>query len=219
MQSKLTVLSDLHLRDGSTSENLTSSRALCEFLESKSEHLLVLNGDIIDLWVVDEVERVYEAHPEICEAIESNADFLIRGNHDGALDSFCGLPIRSAISIDDIFICHGHQADIINYGAGAWLGQLIARLVGLGERYLWSDLDVFLGRLFGVGRYGSSKKYEDYANDLISSREGINRVVLGHTHVRHFEEGSSYYNSGCWINGWKDSITLDIGKDPYIQVY
>jgi UDP-2,3-diacylglucosamine pyrophosphatase LpxH len=121
--SKLVILSDLHLSDGSAGDDFSRNESMVlEALRSwylPNDYLLVLNGDVEDLHKAT-LPRIEAGHPEFYRLLAeySAADRLrkIVGNHDLGLLLQKNLkhPVRHALRLEwrgrPILVYHGHQA-------------------------------------------------------------------------------------------------------------
>ena len=218
------VLSDVHL-------GTYGSRAieLVNYLESISPKILVLNGDIIDIW---QFSKHYfpESHMRVVKAImslltEGTVVYYVTGNHDEMLRKFKGLQLGNFQIVNKVvlplptgkaWIFHGDVFDT-TMKHSKWLAKLGGKgydlLIILNTFINWISLKL------GRGRVSLSKKVKDsvkgiikYVNDFegtaadIALENKYTYVICGHIHqpkIREFsnERGDkvTYLNSGDWV--------------------
>ncbi len=218
------VMSDLHLGTFGC-----QALEIVKYLKSIRPQILVLNGDIIDIWqfrkkyfppahiqVIREVFKLMELGTQV---------YYITGNHDEALRKYSGTGIGK-LTIDDklvleldgkkTWIFHGDVFDATTKGSA----KLIAKLGGKGyDLLIWlnHNLNLVMNAL-GKEKYSLSKKvkngvkkavkwiadFEDTAAEL-AIEKGFDFVICGHIHQPQkrqitTEKGSiTYLNSGDWI--------------------
>lgn len=218
------VLSDVHL--GTYGCHATE---LISYLRSIDPKLLVLNGDIIDIW---QFRKHYfpAAHMQVIKEIFSLMSkgteiVYITGNHDESLRRYSGLRLgnfrledKLVIEIDGkkTWIFHGDVFDATTKGSA----KLIAKLGGHGYDMLIlvNRAINWLLKLFGKEKMSLSKRvknsvkkavswvgnFEQTAAELAIQNE-YSTVICGHIHqpqIRDIftEKGSVVYmNSGDWI--------------------
>jgi len=220
---EVVVLSDVHL--GTFGSH---AKELMNYLSSVKPKILVLNGDIIDIW---QFRKSYfpKQHLRVIRKILDLASkgtkvYYITGNHDELLRKFSDTVMGNFTILDKLvleldekkaWIFHGDVFDV-SVQHSKW----IAKLGGLGYDYL-----ILLNRfvnwcLFKMGRepYSFSKKikasvkkavkhisdFETTATDLAIEKE-YDYVICGHIHEPKILEktnknGSTLYlNSGDWV--------------------
>jgi len=230
------VLSDVHL--GTYGCHATE---LVSYLRSINPKLLILNGDIIDIW---QFRKHYfpAAHMQVIKEIFSlmakGTDVVyITGNHDETLRRYSGLELgnlkladKLVIDIDGekTWIFHGDVFDATTKGSA----KLIAKLGGHGY-----DLLILMNRAInwflksiGKEKMSLSKKvkngvkkavawignFEQTAAELAIENR-YKYVICGHIHqpqIRKVEtdKGSvMYMNSGDWIENLT-SLEYNEGK-------
>lgn len=117
-------ISDLHLGDGSRTDDFHRDKLFLEFLEfvkTQAEELIIL-GDFLELWQAD-LDRVLFKHSEIinkllCLRNELKITYVI-GNHDYIpfikfIDSDVGISLEYRDIENGIIAEHGHKYDIFN---------------------------------------------------------------------------------------------------------
>ena len=220
---EVAVISDVHL-------GTYGSRAkeLHHYLKSIKPKLLVLNGDIIDIW---QFSKSYwpKSHMRIIKQIFSMASkgvkiYYVTGNHDEMLRKFTGFKMGSLEVVDKLvlhldgkkaWIFHGDVFDVtMQYSK--WLAKLGA--VGYDMLILINAAVNFISEKVGRDRVSLSKRVKNtvksavkFINNFehtaaeIAISNGYDYVVCGHIHhpeIRKIsnEEGAVLYlNSGDWI--------------------
>lgn len=221
---QVSVISDLHLGTFGCHAN-----DIVRYLKEINPKILVLNGDIIDIW---QFRKKYfpPAHMqvirEILKMMESGTlVYYITGNHDEALRKYSGTRVGNLLLDDKLvleldgkktWIFHGDVFDATTRGSA----KIIAKLGGHGYDFLiwlnhWTNkVLTFFGRekmSFSKKIKNSVKKavswiadFEQTAADLAIDK-GFDYVVCGHIHQPQMrtisnEKGSvTYLNSGDWI--------------------
>ena len=236
----LVVLSDVHLGTyGCHASELVS------YLRSIQPKLLVLNGDIVDIW---QFRKHYfpASHMQVIKEIFSlmakgTEVVYITGNHDETLRRYSGLQLGNLKLVDKLvieidgqktWIFHGDVFDATTKGSA----KLIAKLGGHGY-----DLLILLNRainwmlrLLGKEKMSLSKKvkngvkkavawignFEQTAAEL-AIENGYDNVICGHIHQPQIREvktdrGSvTYLNSGDWI----ENLTCLEYNEGYWEIY
>jgi UDP-2,3-diacylglucosamine pyrophosphatase LpxH len=218
------VISDLHLGTFGC-----HAIEIVQYLKSIEPKILVLNGDIIDIW---QFRKKYfpPAHiqviKEVFKLIEKGTRvYYITGNHDEALRKYSGTQLGN-IFLDDklvleldgkkTWIFHGDVFDATTKGSA----KLIAKLGGHGY-----DLLIWLNHwtnkvlsFFGQEKRSFSKKVKqsvkkavawigDFENTAaeVAIEKGFDYVICGHIHqpqkrnVEKNGKSTTYLNSGDWI--------------------
>ena len=220
---EVVVISDVHL-------GTYGSRAkeLHHYLKSIKPKLLVLNGDIIDIWQFS--KRYWpKSHMRVIKQIFSMASkgvkiYYVTGNHDEMLRKFTGFRMGSLEVVDKLvlhldgkkaWVFHGDVFDItMQYSK--WLARLGA--VGYDMLILINAVVNFISEKTGRGRVSLSKRVKNtvksavkFINNFehtaaeIAISNGYDYVICGHIHhpeIRKIsnEEGAvQYLNSGDWI--------------------
>ena len=220
---EVVVLSDVHLGTyGSHAKELNN------YLSSIKPEILVLNGDIIDIW---QFRKSYfpKSHLKVIQKIISFASkgtkvYYITGNHDEMLRKFTEMNMGNLILADKIvlelndkkaWIFHGDVFDAsVNHA------KWIAKLGGLGYDYLIL-MNRFINwclKKIGQEPYSFSKKikasvkkavkhisdFEETATELAIENH-YDYVICGHIHEpkilkKSNKNGSTMYlNSGDWV--------------------
>lgn len=220
---ELVVLSDVHLGTYGC-----HAKELLHYLNSIKPKILVLNGDIIDIW---QFRKSYfpKSHLKVIRKIidftsKGTKVYYLTGNHDEMLRKFSGTNFGN-FKLDDKLVLEldGAKAWIFHgdvFDASVQHSKWIAKLGGWGYDYL-----ILLNRFvnwclnkMGKEPYSFSKKikgsvkkavkfisdFENTATDL-AIENGYDFVVCGHIHEPKITEVSNrhgkttYLNSGDWI--------------------
>jgi UDP-2,3-diacylglucosamine pyrophosphatase LpxH len=220
---ELAVLSDIHLGTyGCHAEEVLN------YLSSIRPKILILNGDIIDIW---QFRKRYfpKNHLKVIKKIISMATngtkvYYITGNHDELLRRFTDIDLGNIQIIDKLILeLDGKQAWFFHgdiFDATVQHSKWIAKLGGWGY-----DMLILINRFvnwwlvkFGKEKYSLSKKIKNsvkkavkYINDFeqvaadLAIDQAYDYVVCGHIHqpqklIRKNKNGSCLYlNSGDWI--------------------
>ncbi|MBC7607375.1 MAG: UDP-2,3-diacylglucosamine diphosphatase [Burkholderiales bacterium] len=219
----LVVISDVHLGTFGC-----HAKELLNYLSSIKPKILVLNGDIIDIW---QFRKSYfpQVHLKVIRRIIEMAAkgtkvHYITGNHDELLRKFSDTHMGNFSIIDKLvlelddkkaWIFHGDVFDV-SVQHSKW----IAKLGGLGYDYLIlfnRSVNSFLLRI-GREPYSFSKKikasvkkavkhisdFETTATDLAIEKK-YDYVICGHIHEPKIIEKTNkngqtlYMNSGDWV--------------------
>jgi UDP-2,3-diacylglucosamine pyrophosphatase LpxH len=218
------VISDVHLgMYGCCADQLLS------YLRSIQPEVLILNGDIIDIW---NFKKSYfpKSHIRVlCEILQmtesGTTTYYITGNHDEALRRYSGIRIGNLILEDKVllniagkktWIFHGDVFDSTTQGKA----RIIAKMGGVGYDLL-IRLNFLINKtleFFNMEKVSMSKKvkssvksaikwisnFEDTAA-ILGMDQGFNTVICGHIHqpqmrtVRDGDRKILYLNSGDWV--------------------
>jgi UDP-2,3-diacylglucosamine pyrophosphatase LpxH len=217
------VISDIHL--GTYGCKATE---LLNYLKTIEPKVLILNGDIIDIWQFN--KRYFpKAHMNVIKQITSLLSHgtdvhYITGNHDEMLRKFKGFQLgnfkilnKLILTIDDkkAWIFHGDVFDV-TMKHSKWLAKLGGKsydmLIILNTFINW------ISKLFGYGKLSLSKKiknsvksavkfinnFEETASDIAIDNK-YDYVICGHIHqpeireISNLKGSTTYLNSGDWI--------------------
>ncbi|MGJ8761875.1 MULTISPECIES: UDP-2,3-diacylglucosamine diphosphatase [unclassified Polaribacter] len=217
------VISDVHLGTYGC-----RAKELLNYLKTIQPKVLILNGDIIDIWQFN--KRYFpKSHMNVIKHITSllskgTTIYYITGNHDEMLRKFKGFQLgnfkilnKLVLNIDDkkAWIFHGDVFDI-TMKHSKWLAKLGGK--GYDFLILINTFINWISKLFGYGKLSLSKKiknsvksavkfidnFEKTASDIAIENE-YNYVICGHIHqpeIREIENQkgkTTYLNSGDWI--------------------
>lgn len=221
---RVAVVSDVHL-------GTYGSRAgeLLRYLKSIDPEILVLNGDIIDIW---QFKKSYfpAAHLRVIKyilglVVKGKRVVYVTGNHDEFLRRFVGFKLANFEIVNKVVLeldgrrawCfHGDVFDVTMRNS-KWL----AKLGGVGYDFLirLNTVVNWVSESLGKGRISLSKRIKNnvkraikYIDDFeqtamrIAIDQGYDYVVCGHIHQpqhRVVDDGRNgtvtYLNSGDWI--------------------
>ncbi|MBP7801045.1 MAG: UDP-2,3-diacylglucosamine diphosphatase [Saprospiraceae bacterium] len=218
------VLSDIHLGTYGSHAN-----ELLNYLGSIEPNMIVLNGDIIDIWNL-RLKYFPTAHTEVLRKLLKMAGqgikiYYIPGNHDEAMRKYHNLKLGNIKILEKLIInldgkkhwmFHGDVFDATTKGSA----KIIAKLGGKGY-----DLLIWINRwinklllLFGKEQMSFSKKvksgvkkavswinnFEDTAIELALKNQ-YDYVICGHIHqpqirtISKENRTTTYLNSGDWV--------------------
>lgn len=220
---ELVVISDVHL--GTFGSHALE---LSRYLSSIKPKILVLNGDIIDIW---QFRKSYfpKTHLKVIQKIISFASkgtkvYYITGNHDEMLRKFSEMNMGNISLVDKLVLdLDGKKAWIFHgdiFDASVNHAKWIAKLGGVGYDYLILSNRFVNWCLKKMGRepYSFSKKikasvkqavkhisdFEETATDIAIEKK-YDYVLCGHIHEpkivkKENKHGSTLYlNSGDWV--------------------
>lgn len=218
------VLSDLHLGTFGC-----HARELVTYLKSIQPQMLILNGDIVDIWQFN--KHYFPAShmavvKEIINLMSSGTRVIyITGNHDEMLRRFSGFRLANFQLVDKLVIEIDHKMTWIFHGdvfdaSTRGYAKFIARLGGWGYDLLilLNRFINFVLRTMGRERMSFSKKIKDSVKKAVSFIQNFedtaaelaiekkyDYVVCGHIHqpqmrtVTNRNGSVTYLNSGDWI--------------------
>lgn len=221
---EIAVLSDVHLGTYGC-----KAKELLSYLNSIDPEILILNGDIIDIWQFS--KRYFpKSHLKVIKYLtgmltKGTQIYYITGNHDEIFRKFEGFSLGGLHIVNKLVLpldgkkawfFHGDVFDITMQHS-KWLAKLGAfgydMLIHLNTCANW------ISRKLGKGRISLSKKIKNgvksalkYINNFeetaagIAISNGYHYVVCGHIHQPQMRkiknrEGKEvlYLNSGDWI--------------------
>lgn len=219
----IVVISDVHLGTYGC-----HAKELLKYLKSIKPKMLILNGDIIDIWQFS--KRYWpETHMKVVRklmkfVVEGVPVYYLTGNHDELLRKFADMHLgtfhiqnKLVIELDGkkAWFFHGDIFDVTMQHS-KWLAKLGA--VGYDSLILINSFVNWGLKLFGREKMSFSKKvkaqfkdavkfinkFEDTAAEL-AAQNGYAYVVCGHIHQPEMrtvttEDGQVLYlNSGDWV--------------------
>jgi UDP-2,3-diacylglucosamine pyrophosphatase LpxH len=220
---EVVVISDVHLGTYGC-----RAKDLLRYLKSIKPKILVLNGDIIDIWQFS--KRYFpNAHMRIIKQIFGMAAkgvqvYYVTGNHDEMLRKFEGFTMGTIKIVNKVvltldgkkaWIFHGDVFDI-TMKHSKWLAKLGA--IGYDSLIVLNALVNFCSEQVGKGRVSFSKKiksrvkgavkfiddFENTAAEIAISNQ-YDYVICGHIHnpeirIIQTDNGQvTYMNSGDWV--------------------
>lgn len=221
---EVVVMSDLHL--GTYGCN---AKEIVNYLKSISPQILVLNGDIVDIWQFN--KRYFPvAHMQVIKEImnllsHGTRVIYITGNHDEIMRRYTDLQIGNFQLTDKLvieingkmtWIFHGDVFDATTKGGAKFLAKLGGH--GYDLLIMINGLINWFLKLMGKEKMSFSKKvkngvkkavswignFEQTAAELAIEKK-YDYVICGHIHqpqkrIISTEKGSvTYLNSGDWI--------------------
>lgn len=235
----IAVISDVHL--GTFGCRAT---ALNNYLKTINPKILVLNGDIIDIW---QFNKRYFPKPHL-KVIKQLMSFItsgtkvyyITGNHDEMLRKFKGFKLGSFEIVNKIVLnidgkkawfFHGDVFDVTMQHS-KWLAKLggigYDTLILINTAVNWINLKLGYDRLsFSKKIKNSVKSAVKFINDFektasdIAIENGYDYVVCGHIHQPEIREitnengKTTYLNSGDWV----ENLTALEYKNKTWKVY
>ncbi|MDO7174166.1 UDP-2,3-diacylglucosamine diphosphatase [Mariniflexile sp. AS56] len=220
---EVVVISDVHLGTYGC-----RAKELLKYLKSIKPEMLILNGDIIDVWQFS--KRYWpKSHMKIIKLITSWITKgievrYITGNHDEMLRKFVGFQMGSfSISNKELLTIDGKKAWVFHgdvFDVTMQHSKSIAKLgaVGYDSLILLNSAINFFASKFGKGPISMSKKiknsvksavkfinnFEQIASDIAIENK-YDYVICGHIHqpeIKRVETAQGhvmYLNSGDWV--------------------
>lgn len=217
------VVSDIHLGTyGCKAKEITA------YLKSISPKILVLNGDIIDVWQFSKSyfpKSHFKVIRQILKMMEKGTKvYYLAGNHDEVLRRFVGLSVgnlhienKVVLEIDGkkSWVFHGDVFDVVMHHS-KWLAKLgavgyglltqINRLVNallmlLGNRKISLSRDI---KTAVKGKKKITTRFEQTVADL-AIKKGYEYAICGHIHwpekktISNANGSVMYLNSGDWV--------------------
>jgi UDP-2,3-diacylglucosamine pyrophosphatase LpxH len=220
----VSVISDLHLGTYGC-----DAKAVHRYLKSIDPEILVLNGDIIDIWQFS--KRYWpDSHMKVVQRImkmmtRGTEIYYLTGNHDEMLRKFNGFRMgrfqvlnKLVLDLDGrkAWIFHGDVFDV-TMKSSKWLAKLGAVgydiLILLNSCFNWISEKTGRGKFSFAHRIKAGVKsairfiddFEQTAID-IAAEKGFDYVICGHIHQPTIKTVSepgrhtvTYLNSGDWI--------------------
>jgi len=220
---EIAVISDVHLGTYGC-----HAKELLKYLKSIKPKMLILNGDIIDIWQFS--KRYWpETHMKVVRklmkfVVEGVPVYYLTGNHDELLRKFADMHLgafhlqnKLVLEIDGkkAWFFHGDIFDVTMQHS-KWLAKLGA--VGYDTLILINSFVNWGLKIFGREKMSFSKKVKESFKDAVkfinsfeqtaaelAVEKGYEYVVCGHIHqpeMRGIETENgrvTYLNSGDWI--------------------
>ena len=213
----IVVLSDIHLGTYGC-----RAKELLQYLKSIKPKIVVLNGDIIDIWQFN--KRYWPAmHMMVIKHLigliaKDVPVYYIPGNHDEMLRRFKGLQLGSLkianklslkINGSRVWIFHGDVFDVVMQHS-KWLAKLGA--IGYDTLILINSVVNFFSERAGRGKISLSKKIKDKVKSAVKFINQFETTVcdiavdnefdIHHPEIKTVETEKGpvvYMNSGDWI--------------------
>lgn len=225
----IVVISDVHLGTYGC-----HAKELLRYLKSIKPKVVILNGDIIDVW---QFSKNYwpKSHMKVVKHLmgwigKGVKTYYITGNHDEMLRKFAGLKLGSLRLVNKVVLdmpnnekawfFHGDVFDVTMQHS-KWLAKLGA--VGYDTLILINRFVNFLSeKVFNKGKLSFSKKIKNsvksavkFINDFeqtaadIAITNGYNYVVCGHIHQPEVSMKTNNYGSVLYLNSgdWIENLS------------
>ena len=239
---KVAVLSDLHLGTFGC-----QAQSIVQYLRSISPEILVLNGDIIDIWQFN--KRYFpSSHMQVIKEIFSLLSkgthvYYITGNHDEKFREYSDLVLGNFTLTDKLvlemdhkktWIFHGDVFDATTKGSAKY----IAKLGGAGYNLLivLNQCINWTLKMFGRDKMSFSKKVKEKVKKAVSwitnfeetaanlaIENGYEFVACGHIHqpqnrtITNAKGSVTYLNSGDWVENCSSLEYYDQQWHLYLQ--
>ncbi len=228
-QLDILVLSDIHLGTFGC-----HAKELLHYLKSIKPHIVVLNGDIIDIW---QFSKTYwpKSHMKVIKYLinwigKGVKTYYVTGNHDEMLRKFEGLKMGSLSIVNKVvlklpdgkkaWVFHGDVFDVTMQHS-KWLAKLGS--VGYDILILINRFFNFISeKIFNKGKLSLSKKIKEsvktavsYINNFekITADIGISNhydfVICGHIHHPEIREISNSDGHITYLNSgdWVENLS------------
>jgi UDP-2,3-diacylglucosamine pyrophosphatase LpxH len=228
-QLDILVLSDIHLGTFGC-----HAKELLHYLKSVKPHIVVLNGDIIDIW---QFSKTYwpNSHMKVIKHLinwmgKGVKTYYVTGNHDEMLRKFEGLKMGSLSIVNKVvlklpdgkkaWVFHGDVFDVTMQHS-KWLAKLGS--VGYDILILINRFFNFISeKIFNKGKLSLSRKIKEsvktavsYINNFekITADIGISNhydfVICGHIHHPEIREISNSDGHITYLNSgdWVENLS------------
>lgn len=213
------IISDVHLGTYGC-----RAKELLVYLKSIEPEVLILNGDIVDIW---QFSKKYfpKSHMKVLRyimklAMNGTKVYYVTGNHDEVLRKFAGMNFGNIHLVNKLEMEIGGKKTLIFHGDvfdfsvqhAKWLAKLGGKCYDL-----LIHLNTFVNYVsakFGGGRVSLSKSIKQSVKQAVSfiqnfeeaavnyaRQNGSEVVACGHIHqpADKWCDGVRYLNSGDWI--------------------
>lgn len=217
------VISDVHLGTYGC-----KAIELLDYLKTIQPKILILNGDIIDIWQFNK-HYFPKSHMNVIKHVtallsKKTKVYYITGNHDEMLRKFKGFKLgnftilnKLVLELDNkkAWVFHGDVFDVTMQHS-KWLAKLGGK--GYDALILINTLINWMSSSLGYGKLSLSKKIKNsvksaikFINDFeitasdIAINNGYDYVICGHIHQPEIKEianqkgKTTYLNSGDWV--------------------
>jgi UDP-2,3-diacylglucosamine pyrophosphatase LpxH len=215
MKYKTIIMSDVHL-----GSKASRAKDALSFLEENECELLILNGDIIDMWAIRRGGRWKDSHTRFIKRIIKIAKktkvIYVVGNHDDFLEEFIPSKlskikiVKEHIHIDSngrrLYVFHGDTIDVfvtkmkwlavagsIGYDIALWINRVYNRYREMRGLPYFSVSQVIKSRVKSAVNFIGD--FETCAIRLAKTK-GCEIAVCGHIHQPALK--NEYMNSGDW---------------------
>lgn len=237
----LAVISDLHLGTYGC-----HAREIKQYLNGIDPEILILNGDIIDIWQFS--KRYWpKSHMKVIRTLLKMSEngtqvYYIPGNHDEMLRKFEGLALGNIRVVNKVvmeldgktaWFFHGDVFDVCMKHS-KWLTKLGSK--GYDLLILINSFINYVSKTFNGGKVSLSKKIKNsvksavkYINNFeetcadVAIENGYHYVVCGHIHhpeiktIQTAKGSVQYLNSGDWIENLT-ALEYNDGKWEIVKI-
>jgi predicted phosphodiesterase len=230
---RIVAISDLHIgvtlaRDGFRHVLADFERWL-DVLEDEFDTIVLL-GDVLQTdhgaWPgpraqAAELRAVRRRMGSLARRLDRAPFVWVHGNHDAIAAEELGAPASLRLAVDDVSVWleHGHRFDPIARRA-QWLADVgtysTGRLRACGLRPMAEWLE---GRDIAIkhDKFGGADGHYVAGARAIAAREGVDVVVMGHTHVAEILrlggpdalDGQAYANTGTCSRARLEAVVVD----------
>lgn len=198
---KLVVLSDIHLNSF-----FSKKEKFLKFLGNLSADILVINGDLYDLYVGPPKEDIIQ---EIKKNSNIKSIVYIKGNHDFYIkDHLPSYNVQEVFRINDLVITHGHQYDSISSEIPSEKG--FSKTICVVRNFIEKTFHFNVRILFKKLTFGLIDKKLVKSHDRAIEENPGKKVILGHTHLPM--NNHPYYNCGCMCDEFFSHMVVDIDE-------
>ncbi len=212
---KIVFFSDCHRGTGTWNDSFLNNKVLYQAALNyywQHDFTYVEVGDGDELWENRKISRIHEIHSDIFSELNkfyhNGRLYMLWGNHDKikAKKSFSSesrdfsppyyqsIIIKMPHHTQDLYVLHGHQADIFNdrlWPLARWM-----------VRYLWKPLELIALKdpTSAARNYKKSKRVEKRLSGW--SAKNNRNIMAGHTHRPALppEGENGYFNTGSCVH-------------------
>lgn len=205
---KTILISDIHIGDA----RLHNEQPIINMLGQEKYDRLILNGDIIDCWILGHrkaVERSKLART-IVKIAKKKKVIWVAGNHDPVTADqtlLSGIKVYNMYRFDKRFLAmHGHQ--VYPFYDRVWYSKIAANINSFLYRYFKLDLQSFI-RLNSFYKERTMSKRQEILDNFGNPKDII---LMGHTHLSGYQtkDGKAIYDGGStMLDGTYIYITSD----------
>jgi len=234
------VVSDLHLGDKSPADNFfpieSRFKQFLDMVEQDKNHLLILNGDIFEIWQCRMGDIVIQYNDLLSRLVNMNTVFIV-GNHDIDLigmenvpggcwffDKFKTFCVIEKEGKKKITIKHGHQLDMYNNPGTSLVTPRVMSLLmsALEKLYPDSRIEGFTKKYIEPMARNTMKFilhiyetvfFKDHKNDASTHLDSLDK------YRKEYPEGilvSGHTHRAGWYENWYvNSGTWEDGENSY----
>ena len=169
------LISDLHIGNSAFDEHVT-----IDLLQKEEFDTLILNGDIVDLWLTSMSAAIQTVLFKLIESLSrKKLVFWVLGNHDA--QAFCSknsiiIVNQCILNSGEILVVHGHQA--YRYGNDCLIDHVLNKIVFWTWGLFGCDLQVKLNKTRIYQWYINRKRLR-----VLKLFPGFKHIIMGHTHI------------------------------------